>query len=96
MYLVQLICNCITLSIRHRWLSQNSSTQGWYMPNVTQFIKMTIMVSLSNQLKMSRCRLVITVLLMYLRLKTFFRPYSCRILDITCTYQLQVCLQDEQ
>ena len=51
MYLVQLICNCITLSIRHRWLSQNSSTQGWYMPNVTQFIKMTIMVSLSNQLK---------------------------------------------
>ena len=40
-----------TFSILHFWSQMEVSSHGWYIPSVTQLIRMTVMVALSNQLE---------------------------------------------
>ena len=40
-----------TFSISHFWSHTEVSWHGWYMPNVTQLTRITVMVALSNQLE---------------------------------------------
>ena len=40
-----------TFSILHFWSQIEVSSHGWYIPSVTQLIRMTVMVALSNQLE---------------------------------------------
>ena len=40
-----------TFSTSHFWSQTEVSSHGWYMPSVTQFTSITVMVALSNQLE---------------------------------------------